>query len=407
MKHKFRLTIFAVLLVGFGIGFLPSARVDVSPLSAAPAGQRTGTGDGQELARNFGGNVAASQDAAEDRLVHFSILVKNAYAVGLQVIPENSRFAVERVQYIHKKPHLDLTKFNVVCIDHDSSGVLWPTCSPLERAPISVSAGLDFGYGLGWSGGAQIVAEGEIKMGANLGIGSSVALPMHRRLRYPLVPRPTTDFKRIGGNLLADSGVGAIVAGKSVVFSHQSFDGRIDFFVTRQEGARLAIGVIGELGFPDGTDDDSEPDYLADYCRYDDDDTTAQICPAGLDERLSTACNIGNSNNQCGIAADAGVTDRLVAGGLGETFDIQELRDAWEANTDAFSDVRNELKERLKSKISETFATLREFVDVRTNSTSGEGESTVIDKLISELRKSLEELFQELRDLVKELVACE
>jgi len=375
--------------------------------------------------------------------------------------PVGQPFTVQAVRYhqVAQADPIDPTRFNVVCVDHDPNGDDIPTCSPLEREPLGLTfPNLAFGGLIGMRAGVSAVVDVDLAAKLPVNISTSLAWDVHRRLRYPFFPQPTTDSEKFGGNVLIDSGVGPILAHTSVVISHENFRGALQILATKQVGTRLVVALLGSAHawcvnddvaydpvpctndspdcdayggvceFPGtrycaGTDppvpcenDSPDCDEYGGVCNVPAQTGGAycegrspldffETCPDELAKWLETACEIGNPNSDCNSSPTGAASAGQVAADEPEAFDIQEFIDFLNANDQSIRDVSSEIKARLKEKILDVFDLMREFLDTKGNA-AGEQESVILHELKSLLRERIPEDLEKVKDIVRETISC-
>lgn len=87
-------------------------------------------------------------------------------------------------------------------------------------------------------------------------------------------------------------------------------------------------------------------------------------------------------------------------------FDIQELVDALDNETQAIDDIIEELKGRIEEKIPEAFETLQDFLGSGGGSAATAEQSVMVDKMMSLLRERITADLDEIRQIARDLVAC-
>jgi hypothetical protein len=285
-------------------------------------------------------------------------------------------FTVDNVQYrLDRTPGEDVVYFNVVCTDlgwgsyekrcvgGDDDGSLCETgkecpagscdfvfdgsifgvetCSTVERESLSFGVGIPLGVGFQIEGGASALAQALAGIDVEVEVDLSLDFPIHRRLRYPKMTRPT-GLNRMGGNVLIDSGIGSVVAARSIVFGHSDFNGDVNFFITKPKKMRLTWGYLagvtpgkGEAGTTCGGAENTCTDEFA--------------------FALERACDIGNLG---GCPTPGAAVDSTARGTDAESdFDMQEVVEALDAEKDTITDITAEIKRRVKEKVSEVFDT--------------------------------------------------
>jgi hypothetical protein len=327
--------------------------------------------------------------------VYTTLQPTDARAIGLLgtcpeetgIPPEECVFSVEAVQY--RRSVDGSIKFNVVCVDTEDTATGpnaeeedIPPCSPVEREPLAFGVGPAFGVQVGGGGGIAAAVHAGAFAGVNVGIGFSAPIVIQRKLRYPLVRNYTGTA---GGNILIESGVGSILAGETVVLAHglTSFSGGVDFFITKPVGMTLSFGW--ERFRDDPVCADGSGNSIAD-------------CPQKLEDALQTACRFcGSGPGGSAVAQGAAVQS---------DFDIQELVDALDNETQAIDDIIEELKGRIEEKIPEAFETLQDFLGSGGGSAATAEQSVMVDKMMSLLRERITADLDEIRQIARDLVAC-
>jgi hypothetical protein len=350
--------------------------------------------------------------------------------------PEECVFTVEAVQYRRYQggplsPGGGLIKFNAVCVDTGSTGsnLNGSTCSPVEREPLAFGVGLSIAPAAKAEGGAAAGLFGGAYAQGYVGPALSIPIVFQRRLRYPLFRRYTGIA---GGNILIESGIGSIVARETVVFDHtprdpdvideNPFHGNVRFFVTKPVGMDLTVGYLSpdvvSCGSCSGGSNDGDP------CATDADcggtggcpnsfDCAASIpdcqdlqgsvlasCPPNLTDALRNACGVGAE--PCPNAAQA----QVALGPLESDFDIQEVIDALDNETQAIADITEDLKVRIEEKITKVFEIVQGYLGPGGGNPASAERSVLVDKMMSLLRDRITNTLDEIRGIARDLVAC-
>jgi len=315
--------------------------------------------------------------------------------LGQTVPPEECVFTVEAVQYRrYATPTSAGIKFNAVCVDTGSTGsaLQGSTCSPVEREPLALGVGLSIAPAAKAEGGAAAGLFGAGYGSAYLGPGLSIPILVQRRLRYPLVRRHTG---RAGGNILIESGIGSIVAHETVVFNNVSFGildnqfcGNVRFFVTKPVGMHLTVGYA--------------PNDLVTFCgssgHCNDLSGLPVVCPPELTDAFVYACGVNDPLSRAAA--------QVAIGPLESDFDIQEVIDALNNETQAIADITEELKGRIKEKITKVFEILQGYLGSGGGSAASAQRSVLVDQMMNLLRDRITNTLDEIRGIARDLVAC-
>jgi hypothetical protein len=288
--------------------------------------------------------------------------------LGPTVPDEECVFTVEAVQY-RRDRLTGATLFDAVCVDLDTNDSV-PTCSPLQRDTLELGLGGDVSVAIRGEGGIAAGVNAAAEVGVDAGLGLSIPINIHRRFRYPMWRRFTGS---VGGNILIDTGIGSVVARETVVFAHNGFQGDVTFFVTKPKGMQLTVGYKRLLG-----DASCSPDP----------------CPFELASALEATSGLLGPGSTAG--GDEFESD----------FDIQEVVDALNDETQAIQDITGEVKSRIEEKITATFEMLRGFLGSQGSSADAGERSVLVDEMMSLLRDRIRENLQEIRDIVRDLVSC-
>ena len=321
-------------------------------------------------------------------------------AVGIwgecdETVPaEACTFTVEAVKYNKAVLAQVPIIFKAVCVDDvdpDVPSDLIIPCTPLERPSLSLGVDGSIGAGLNADGGIAAGIAAALGAGAAADVGFGIGVPIRRKLRYPAIGA-ITGFRRWGGNILMDAGLGSIAASKTVVLAHTGFDGTVTFFVSKPAGMTLILGKTGTACLltkcydTQGTEVD---------CPRDPSDP--ELFPGRFHNALVRACEADKP-----LSAPA-----QIQGGANESdFDMQEVIDAFDKQADTIQDIIAELKGRIETRITEVFDTLREFLGQGSAGAASAQQNVLADQITSLLEDRIPEQLQAIRDIVRDLVAC-
>lgn len=330
--------------------------------------------------------------------------VENARAIGVwgtcevDEVPEaECVFTVDSVQYTRSDGRP--TKFNAVCVDLDAflSIPAIRTCSPMERESLAFGVSLTAAPGVGAHGGvaAALFASGQ----ANFGLGAAFTAPflIHRRFRYPQTrawinyqPQQADPLGKLGGNILIDSGLGSISAAESVIFSHTDFTGSVRFIVSKPRGMALTLGYTKSSG---------DPICVPGPCPFLFSDTLVEARQLGAVGVFASSTE-GDGEDPEGDEED-----------FASDFDIEEVVEALNNETQAIQDIRDELKGEIQDRISEQFDILREFLDSGNTSSQSVAECNPkpegpVEEMMCLLRQRISADLEEIRGIARDLVAC-
>jgi hypothetical protein len=107
----------------------------------------------------------------------------------------------------------------------------------------------------------------------------------------------------------------------------------------------------------------------------------------------------------CG-GSGAAVENVAQFGAVESDFDIQEVIDAMDDESEAIQEIMDELKRRIGDRISKVFDIIREYLGSTGNNGSSAARSEAVDRMLSLLRERIPEDLQEIREIAKDLVLC-
>jgi len=186
-----------------------------------------------------------------------SIDVENLRAFGLAaeckvtgeetlLVPnERCVFEIESLRYIPKDPGaFGKNIFALICVDNFD-----PDFRKINNCfiPAQGTVGIGGAFSIGPNFGADTQV-GEVVSGGALAL-SSVTLDLGFSVPMTQVQTKLAqgDFraKRMGGNILVDSGIGSIVAHEYVGIAHDPFTGSIEIFGKKPVKMKLTFGTVG------------------------------------------------------------------------------------------------------------------------------------------------------------------
>ena len=323
---SFRGALATILLLGVGLHY---ADADPPPQAAAD-----------------GAAQAGPPCAGLDSLVRHGLAAVGARAVGIfgdcgdHLPMEECAFTLEAARYIGDFDRG--TRFNAVCVDANFfANPLGPlSCTPMGRELFAIAADLGVAGSVDIAGGGSAVAQALGLAGIDVGLGFGIELPVERKFKTPArVERIGGQSIGLGGNILIESGLGSVSAGRSVVFSHRRFTGRVSLMATRPDFMTIWVGQAGGGGVS---------------CMA---NGTPASCPPAFAEALITACKL----NRAAVCADI-IEEDEISHSSAQAVDAKELDSGWGERLDEINAIKDVVRTRmLERNLAEVFDLLSEF----------------------------------------------
>ncbi len=175
---------------------------------------------------------------------------------GKKVKTSECVFSVDEVRYTDT---FSQVKFEVICIDNitkrnELGKSRWSNCSFLDRGAVSIGISVAIPLGIGFIGKAGEGASGGfgIDFGSETDIGIS-----YDAIRLEYLMHNPTEFRGLpsGGNVLVDSGIGGVLAGKYVILAHDGFKGTVEFVGSKPLHMKMFTGFVGNTSSPECRND--------------------------------------------------------------------------------------------------------------------------------------------------------
>ena len=294
---------------------------------------------------------------------NISIPTDSARVVGIFISGCDSSSCVASLNAVRFGNLTTIAKPKIICADS--------VCSPLERDIVTVAVGADVGTTIGLGGGYAGVADAEVHLQLNVGVGGGLEFNVKGPMR--LRPQKNNDFQS-GGNILSESGFGSTMFSEHVMVGTRRFkgvSGTAKFYGEKSPDSQLMAGALGRDGVPSCTDESSAAiDCTTDVinflqllcndqsrCLDTPADTlqSASLSDIGprfggfdqeeLNEAMQEAQNVVNL-----LRAD--IRDRAITSRLA---DIQELFEQLKDN-DMRQSLRDQLKESIASELEQVLA---------------------------------------------------